>query len=175
MAVVWTRVDDARASRWQPHFLDQDLYALVPEAGPRPYSTEQPDLAPALLVRSAADACAFALIARDETSLNGTPLRCGLSMLSDRDEIRFADGRRFYFSTERLATVEPFPDVDKPAKCVRCKTALDRGDDAVRCVGCDLWFHQTTELGCFAHAANCPVCETATALDTGYRWTPEEL
>ncbi len=175
MAVFWTRVGGARAPLWEPRFLDQDLYALVPETGPEPYSSDQPDRAAALLVRSAVDARAFALIARAEISLNGAPLHSGLSMLSDRDEIRFSDGRRFYFSTERLATIEPFPAVESPVYCVRCKTAIDRGVDALRCVGCDLWYHQTAELGCFTYSKTCPVCETATALDAGYRWTPEEI
>ena len=114
--------------------------------------------------------------------VNATPIQLGIRVLSHRDEIFLTGGAsdfpsRFYFSTERLAHVEPFPGTDGSAICGRCKQPIERGDLAVRCpsANCGIWHHQTEHLGCWTYSDHCALCPTPTALDSGFRWTPEDL
>lgn len=111
----------------------------------------------------------------DAVTVNSSPLYLGLRALRDRDEIRIAGGHRFYFSTERLAHIEPFPQIDHAVICARCKQAIQPGSPAVQCPQCGTWCHQSSELGCWTYGQNCPLCDQPTALDAGYRWSPGAL
>jgi len=115
--------------------------------------------------------------------VNGEPVWLGLCVLRDRDEITLPgaepDGtHRCFFSTERLARVEPFPGAPAgPVYCARCKLPINRGDLAVQCSNpeCGAWHHQSDEFPCWTYHTKCALCNQATELDAGYRWTPEEL
>ncbi len=139
---------------------------------------------------SAADTGAAALLLRSRTdqgelwlamsatpagvALNGAPLLTGIRALVDRDEIRVAGLGRVFFSTERLACVAPFPGADTPTFCPRCKQAIAAGSPAVRCPACQRLYHQSGEYPCWTYAATC-LCGHSTALDAGFRWTPNGL
>lgn len=107
--------------------------------------------------------------------INGSRVPLGIQALDDRDEIRVEDAEPVYFSTERLARVEPFPGSDKPVICPRCKQAIEKHSPAVCCPQCQAWFNESAELGCWTYAETCCCCNQLTALDAGYRWSPEGL
>lgn len=106
--------------------------------------------------------------------VNGMSTPSGIRVLSDRDEIRIDGVGSVFFSTERLASVEPYPGGDREIHCPRCRQAVDPGAAAVRCPGCGVWHHQSPELPCWSYASTCALCPQATALDAGFRWTPEQ-
>jgi hypothetical protein len=108
-----------------------------------------------------------------ELYVNGALWRIGLRVLRHRDEIRLGGGPSFYFSSERVARVEPYDRDDTP-KCPRCAQAIRRGDLSVACPGCGVRLHQTEELPCWTHVPKCAACEQATALDAGLQWKPED-
>ena len=116
------------------------------------------------------------LAARDAAiRVNGMPLALGIRVLRDRDEVSFR-GRRWYFSTEELARVGPFPGLAQPACCPRCKQRLEIGDAAVSCPHCHAWHHESEKFPCWTYDATCALCQRqSTALDAGYSWTPEAL
>lgn len=105
--------------------------------------------------------------------VNGQALALGLRVLRDRDELS-ADGASWFFSTETLPRIEPFPGPDGAA-CPRCKIAIDPGQSVVRCVGCRVVYHQSEERPCWLYGETCALCGRPTALDRGYAWTPAEL
>jgi hypothetical protein len=107
--------------------------------------------------------------------LNGAPLQVGIRLLEDRDAIQTSDGSSTYFSSERLAEVELFPGSPEPVYCPRCKTEIEAGTPAVRCPGCDSQHHQSESFGCWLYADRCALCDQPTALDAGFRWSPEGL
>ena len=136
----------------------------------------------AVVVRAAASGRdVWALLSSDSVLVNGSRHPLGLQVLKDRDELRIGGAPPFYFSTERLARVEPFPGADRSIFCPRCKLEIERGQPAVRCPnpGCGVWTHQipTGEkpLPCWLYADTCPSCKHPTSFEAGYRWTPEEL
>lgn len=107
-------------------------------------------------------------------AVNGLPLSAGLRTLLDRDEIRAPGLGRVYFSAERLANVEPLPDLAHDASCPRCRQRIEPGAFAVCCPGCDLWHHQSEDLPCWTYAATCAMCQQSTAAHAGFRWMPED-
>jgi len=107
--------------------------------------------------------------------VNGLPLLAGVRTLLDRDEIRIPRLGPLFFSTERLARVEPLPETSQDAHCPRCRQAVTPGTAAVRCPSCEVWHHSSEELPCWAYAETCAMCGQSTAFDTGYQWTPEDL
>lgn len=115
----------------------------------------------------------WVLLAPEMARVNGSPLVGGVRVLRDRDEIRIGPIRAF-FSEEELPRVVPFPGADEPVLCPRCKTPLSVGEPSVRC-SCGLWYHQSSDLPCWAYAETCSLCDQPTALDAGYRWSPETL
>lgn len=132
----------------------------------------------ALLVRSrsAAGEVWFAMCATPAgVHLNGVPLPAGIRALTERDELRVDGWGRVFFSIERLARVEPFPGSERPVRCPRCKLEIAAGAPAVRCPQCTVWHHQSDEFLCWTYAEHCALCPQMTALDAGYRWTPEGL
>jgi hypothetical protein len=98
----------------------------------------------------------------------------GLHRLRDRDEIRVPRGGRFFFTTERLAQIEPFPGADREILCPRCKKPIEKGEPAVRCPTCDLWHHQG-ETSCWTFADRCAGCDHPTELPATFRWSPAGL
>jgi hypothetical protein len=113
------------------------------------------------------------LLGPSDVRLNGAPLVVGIAVLRDRDEIAVA-GRRLFFGGERLATIAAYDGTDAPL-CARCKRPIEAGAAAVRCPCCRTLHHQTDRLPCWTYAARCVVCEQPTALDAGYRWSPDGL
>ena len=109
-----------------------------------------------------------------EVSVNGRPLWLGLRVLRDKDQICVPAVGRFYFATERLAKVEPFPGATQPVYCARCKELVEPGALSVQCPQCGTWHHQSDDLPCWTYAERCALCDQPTALDGRYRWTPEE-
>ena len=107
--------------------------------------------------------------------LNGLPLALGLRVLMDKDELCIGRGGRLWFSTERLAVVEPFPGAAQPVFCPRCKTEIKKGVPAVRCPSCGIWHHEDGDLKCWTYAPRCAICDQPTELGQSYRWTPEGL
>jgi len=138
------------------------------------------DAAGATLMRTGGpDDERWAILGPASVQVNGVPLLGGIRILNDRDEIRACDGAPFYFSTERLAKVEPFPGTGRRTFCARCKTEIAVGTPAVRCPGCGMWCHQSEADGllCWQYpgTSTCPLCDFPNALDGTYRWSPENL
>jgi len=106
--------------------------------------------------------------------INGALVVAGLGVLSDRDELRVNGSASMYFSTERLAVVEPFHGSGTPVCCGRCRQQLSEGDPAVRCPGCGVWYNQSAEYPCWTYHDTCAFCPQPTALDAGFRWVPED-
>ena len=119
----------------------------------------------------AANDCWIAL-ATSALRLNGERVVAGLAVLRDCDLLS-VDGVRVFFSSERRATVVPF-DGAEAVTCARCRSAIGDGSPAVRCPACDVWHHQS-DLACWTYADRCALCDQPTALDAGFRWTPEGL
>jgi hypothetical protein len=120
---------------------------------------------------------AWTLMSGWEASLrvNGLPLALGIRALRDRDEISFA-GQRYFFSTEELAIVTPFPGLAQPACCPRCKQLVEVGQPAVACPHCHAWHHQSEDFSCWTYEPTCALCQVqSSALDAGYSWTPDAL
>lgn len=107
--------------------------------------------------------------------VNGSTVAVGAVVVSDRDEIRLPSGTPLYFSTETLAVVAPFPESGPRGFCPRCKQPIEPGRPAVRCPGCGLYHHASDDLACWTYGPQCAGCPHVTALDAGYRWTPEDL
>jgi hypothetical protein len=177
MAHLWVRDHE---HRWAALPLDAALpleLERVPAPGfdelGVPVGSPAPVLAPVAVGRRAE----WALFAGAAVgvSINGVPLRTGLRVLADRDEARLGAGAGFFFSAERLARVEPLPSFDRALRCARCQQPIETGCPAVLCPGCDRWFHQDRELDCWTHLPKCSMCSQPTALDSGFRWTPEDL
>ncbi|TDI46312.1 MAG: hypothetical protein E2P02_05105 [Acidobacteria bacterium] len=96
----------------------------------------------------------------------------GLRLLRDRDEVRLGLGQPWFFSTETLAVAPPS---DVARKCPRCKRDIKAGSEAVRCPGCDVWYHQSDEWPCWTYAETCVLCEQPTQFAAGYRFNPDGL
>lgn len=175
MAHMWVEKSSGDPA-WVAQSLDGE--AAVPLAAHRTAAGEPlPQHAAALLLCSRSAEGESWLIMNTIPSgvvLNGTPLRSGIRLLADRDEIHIAGAGRVYFSVERLACVVAFPGADTRVDCVRCKQEIVRGTPAVRCPACGRWFHQSDDLPCWTYSDRC-LCPQPTALDAGYQWTPHGL
>lgn len=110
-----------------------------------------------------------------DVRVNGTRLSLGIRCLRDRDEIRVEGREPFYFSTERLAAVEPFAGSPAEAYCPRCRQRIEPGHLSVRCPACGVWHHQTEDFPCWTYSETCALCPQTTRMDEGYRWSPEEV
>ena len=106
--------------------------------------------------------------------LNGRAPAAGLCVLADRDEIRVGGSAQYFFSTESLAVVEPFPGAERAVFCGRCRQRIEKGAPSVHCPSCGVWYDQTPDLPCWTYAQKCVFCDAPTALDAGFMWTPEE-
>jgi len=109
--------------------------------------------------------------------VNGHKPPLGAHALADHDEIRFVDGRRLYFSTERLPEIRPFPGGGKEGCCGRCRNPLEQGVLVVCCPQCATFCHQMEKLPCWRYkdTTSCPVCDQSNDPDAGFRWTPEGI
>jgi hypothetical protein len=121
-----------------------------------------------------AEGACWVLLGPPSVRVNGQPASTGIVVLRDRDEI-CTDGRRVFFSSETLAVVTPYPGAAEPLLCPRCRIEITAGTPAVCCPGCRTWLHQNEaeELPCWTHAPFCTQCDQPTALDAGFRWSPE--
>ncbi|MEZ4586875.1 MAG: hypothetical protein R2909_10775 [Gemmatimonadales bacterium] len=95
-------------------------------------------------------------------------------MLEHRDQVRLASELAFYYSTERLARAEALPALVGPTACARCRTPILHGTPAIRCPGCESWYHQSSDFGCWTHHETCSVCPEPTDHRESFRWIPEE-
>lgn len=163
MAQLWIR---GEADRWiGAPLTDEALDLNIGAAG---------DDVKVTVLPAPGTATGWALVGRPPVAaINGLPLWVGIAVLDDRDEI--AGDARAYFSTEVTAEVAPYV-LDRGA-CPRCKRALEPGTPAVRCPGCGVWHHQDDADGwtCWTYGPTCACCAQPTALDAGFRWTPEDL
>ena len=171
MAHLWTR-SDAGNGEWTVVALAGDGVDLtVGDSGVSPSAT--------VILRRVGGAAqdAWALLAAREARVrvNGVPVQLGIIVLADRDEIRWPPDCTRFFSTEQQPTVVPYPADAGRGFCPRCKQAIPAGEAAVRCPGCGLWHHASDALPCWTYGEHCAACAEPTALDAGFRWTPEEL
>jgi hypothetical protein len=126
-----------------------------------------------------ARATTWALLAPADSDvrINDALLENGIRIIVDRDAIRVANAPTAYFSTERLACIEAYPD-EAPVFCPRCKLMISESDLAVCCSQCGVWHHEQAPEGksCWSYSKTCALCDQSTDLDSaGFRWTPEVL
>jgi hypothetical protein len=107
--------------------------------------------------------------------VNGWPLKTGLRVLADRDEVSVGGLPTFFFSSESLARIERLPTLDRAIFCARCKLLIEPDTPAVRCPSCHVWHHQDGDYPCWTYSESCTLCSQPTRLDTGYRWKPTEV
>jgi hypothetical protein len=137
--------------------------------------------------------------------VNGLPLGTGIHALADRDELRLeGGGDRCFFSTERVARPVRYPGGAQPVHCPRDRRPIEPGSRAIQCPACSVWHHHpevepavaaeaqvpgdTAEVGtaeaasgstepmsCWTYGPTCALCDQPSALDAGFRWTPEGL
>ena len=186
MTHLWIDVDGGLKPGWDVFPLTENAYLIPAEGRPLAVDGREDGLAGAagMLVRGGNCASErWALLAGVASSVrvNGCPLVLGTRVLRDRDEIvaRGPSGtaRRYYYSAERLARVEPFPG-DGPVCCPRCKQRIEVGVPSVQCPQCGAWHHESTELSlpCWSYHSRCAaLCDQPTAIGAGFRWTPEGL
>ena len=164
---------------------DAGGWAVAPLDGTRLAMAGLPGAAPirgaagrAMLLRPGADDRGdWHLLAAPASGIavNGLPLSAGLRVLADRDELQVPGSGTLYFSTERLARIEPLPALSHEVPCPRCRQPIATGTPAVRCPGCEVWHHGVNEPSCWSYAPTCALCEHSTAADAGFTWTPEGL
>lgn len=177
MAHLWQHFD---ADGWQPVALHGDAYVLdtqTPRLSAAQMTGEPAAVAYTRLCRASAGADEdWALLAHPDAGIlvNGRAASLGIVILANRDEIRMPEASPLYFSTERLAVAVPYP-AGLQGFCPRCRTALGAGAMAVLCPACGLWHHATDDLPCWTYGERCAACAQPTALDAGFRWTPEDL
>jgi hypothetical protein len=175
MAHLWVRDEDG----WGAQRLDDaglDLPGLLATQAAEPHNPAVSAQTARLIPADTAGAKSWALITDPSSTLrvNGRTPPAGLCVLDDRDEI-LCGAAKLYFSTETLATVEPFPGADRQVFCGRCRQLIEPESPSVRCPSCGVWYNQSADLPCWSYAEKCTFCGQATALDAGFSWTPEEL
>jgi hypothetical protein len=174
MAHLWIQ----STSGWGAQKLDAaqfDLAAIqAPQAGDARLGTAS--AAVTQLIRSdASGSQVWAVVASRDSDIrvNGRAVLAGLCVLADRDEIR-TNGKKYFYSTEALATVQAFPGADRPVFCGRCRQQIGGGAPAVCCPGCGIWYNESIDFPCWTYADKCTFCGHPTPLDSGFSWTPEE-
>ena len=183
MPHIWSEGDEGQ---WPVSDLDGSLYSLhdsrVQPLTELPAGSGASDSVALCTAHAGGERWALLAGSAARVSVNGNPVTLGIRHLRDRDEILLRSGDasvawRFFFSTEMLACVQPLP-AGVTASCPRCKDPLEPGQPAVRCPACCVWHHQNEQSNrpCWTYSELCAACNNqATALDAGFRWTPEEL
>ena len=113
------------------------------------------------------------LIGNGALRVNGNPIPPGIRLLQHRDELRLA-GARAWFSTERLAVVEPLEDRSGP-RCPRCSKEIAYGSLSAICPACSVAFHQSDRKPCFTYEPVCPICKGGTEIGGEFSFRPELL
>jgi hypothetical protein len=177
MAHLWNAAADGS---WAPAALDDDAFVLgsfgVVRLSDPPADTTGTS---AVMLRRASDGfqAQWSLLIPPALPVlvNGAPAMLGIVVLADRDEIRLPGSPPLFFSTETLAAVAPFPTDAARGFCPRCRQTIAPNTPAVRCPGCEVWYHESGSLGCWSYADRCVTCGRPTPLDTGFSWTPAEV
>jgi hypothetical protein len=179
MAHLWLRKMDGERLRWAVLPLAGSSYQFI-DTQPfiRRSSPARADRE--ALMRIQQDGVEHWLLVLPPTAqiwVNGRKPLLGAHVLTERDEIRGANGRRLYFSTERLQEVVLFPGGDREMCCARCRNQIAKDALALNCPGCGTWCHQSEELPCWRYSGSthCPLCDQSNDPDAGFRWTPTEL
>ncbi len=176
MTHLWVRDEN---DKWRPLPLEGGAFDLVsrpPRSSDRLHDRDKDGMV--LLVSSgAADAQKWSIVAGpgSRARVNGRQVVAGLWILHDRDEICVNGAAVFYFSTETLASVVPFPGAAEPLYCPRCKQEIEKENMAVRCPQCRVWYHQSEPLPCWTYDKTCALDDQPTSLGGTYRWTPAKL
>jgi hypothetical protein len=177
MAHLWRR--ETNEDRWAVIPLESDGIALSPlrrRLTPARRGEKLIDAVVLLPVTEArGDGWVLITATGAEVGINGLPLMSGIRVLSDRDEISIGGRGSYFFSTETLATIEPFASAERRLFCPRCKDELAPGDASVKCPQCRLIHHQSDDRPCWIYAETCAGCSQRSDLQSGYRWTPEAI
>jgi hypothetical protein len=187
MAQAWIK-DLQEEAGWLAAVLRESCYAIHPRGNaPLLAISANASLTAPLLRQGEGESWLLLLPPKMSAFVNGQRLKLGIRLLRDRDEVLLpesladeptdAEPQRLFFSTERLAVIEPFAGAKKPVVCSRCKQVMAPGQLAVRCPNsrCGLWHHAFADQPCWTYANKCSNCDQPTALDAGYRWTPDQL
>jgi hypothetical protein len=174
LAILWSPEDD----QWVPVPVVGDACDLANHARSRP--GEAPHLASLRRVQVASGTAHWLLVASTGANalVNGGRVPLGIRTLADREEIRFGSRGPYYFSTEQLAVVRPFPKMDRPVLCPRCKLPIQEGELSVCCPNhaCGYWHHQAPpDRPCWTYAGTCALCPQPTPLDASFQWNPANL
>lgn len=173
MAHIWVREE----SQWAVQPLNGSLFSLRhrrPLADPCGAAYEE-DITLMPSVGQAGESWVLLAGSNVDVRVNGIRLDLGIRSLRDRDEIRVAGAGLFYFSTERLAGIEPFAGSSPNAFCPRCRQAIESGHPSVRCPACGVWYHQSEDFPCWTYSETCALCPQTTNMDGGYGWAPEGI
>lgn len=162
--------ESAMAHLWQHDDTADDRWTPVPLAS----KATLPGSSACVTTARTPDGEAWVLFGDATVRVNGTPLETGIAVLHDRDEV-MAGGARVFFSTERLTTVTIFEGADRAVFCPRCKLEITAGTPVVRCPSCGILHHESADYNCWTYTERCAMCDQPTALDAGYRFTPEAL
>jgi hypothetical protein len=166
---------------------DDDIWSAMPLDGRAVDVSEYPpqvlaegfrlgeDTRAAVIRAGAGDSPVWVLLvaADGDVYINGFAPVAGVRVLQDRDEIRASSSQTLFFSTETLARVEEFPGAERAVYCGRCRQAMEKGQMAVRCPQCGIWYHQTGQLPCWTYAPSCGFCPQSTSLEARFAWIPE--
>jgi len=176
MAQLWQRDRDG----WACAPLDEEAVSLLTDRGPAIANGDGCPADSVLLLRTASGQWMLLCGQQAELRVNGTRPLTQIAALEDRDEVVLLSPegncrRQYFFSTERLARVEPFPGAAGPFECARCGQPLEKDDAAVQCPACGSWHHAMQSLPCWQYNEHCAVCDQPTDLEAGYRWVPEEV
>jgi hypothetical protein len=135
-----------------------------------------------LITRHDAGDDRWALVAQPDADVrvNGQSVVLGIRVLADRDAIQVGNGEPMFFSAERVPQVETATTSGAPVACPRCRQDIVPGSPVVRCPGCDVIHHQSSDLPCWtgyerARFATCALCDTPATLAGDLRWTPDAL
>ncbi len=168
------------SGRWQALKLAGETLSLIGESasvadGSAAATTPSPGPVLRRLASGSGDAWVILAPASAPVRVNGQQLHTGLRVLAHRDAVQLGAAPPLYFSSERVAVIEPYPGGRVPVFCPRDKTVITAGSPAARCPSCSSWFHQSEALPCLNYGEVCPICGERTELDGELRWTPGEV
>ena len=107
--------------------------------------------------------------------VSSVPVLTTLSVLRHKDMVTMPGGGHFYFSSENLAQIVPFPGSAQPTICPRCRRPIEAGTPAVQCPRCRIWYHQTDDYQCYSYADSCAGCQGRTTLEPTFQWVPGQV